>query len=271
MKLVVTKTKTLNAFTWIKQGWSLFTLQPGPFMAMSAIIIAISLLGNMNAIFGVVVIFMMPFLSAGFYQCASRAEKGESITAADIFAYFSQIQTHRVFIHLAFVSIVLSIPMTQVAVSVAADVQAMIEGVGTIDFNNASLLVVLMWLNFMLLAFALPAAWISPETDVLTLLKQSFKACWINVLPLTIYGFMIMALILISMPIILVGWLVMYSVSVLSFYQMFLSIYQPETPIKHKTIITNGAGEIVKDDETDVSSEQDTDNEQVSKNNTPDN
>jgi uncharacterized membrane protein len=271
MKLVVTKAKTLNAFTWIRQGWRLFTLQPGPFMAMSAILIAISLLGNLHAILGIVIIFMMPFLSAGFYQCASRAEQGETITAADVFAYFSQIQAHKVFIRLAFVSIVLSIPMTQFAVSFAAELQLMASGEGTIDLVNASLMVALIWLNFMLLAFAIPAAWIAPETGVLTLLKQSFQACWINVMPLTVYGLIIFALIVISMPIILVGWLIMYSVSVLSFYQMFLSIYQPETPIKKKKIITNDAGEIIRDDETEVSSEQDTDNEQVSKNNTPDN
>lgn len=223
MQLVVTKSNTLNAFSWIKQGWRLFTQQPGPFMAMSALVICISLLANLNAIFGVIVVFMMPFITAGYYQCASRAEQDETITVSDIFYYFSHLNTHRVFIRLAFVSIILSIPMTQVAVGIQ---ESMLAG-EMIDFGNAILLLMLLWVNFMLLAFALPAAWIAPETDVITLMKQSFNACWINVMPLTVYGLLIFVLALISLPVILVGWLIMYSVSVLSFYQMFLSIYQP--------------------------------------------
>jgi uncharacterized membrane protein len=280
MQLVVTKSNTLNALSWIKQGWRLFTLQPGPFMAMSAIIICVSLLANLNAILGIVVVFMMPFLSAGYYQCASRAEQGEKITPADIFYYLSHIRSHRVFIRLAFVSIVLSIPMTQVAVGVQ---ESLLAG-EMFDFASVILLLALLWLNFMLLAFALPAAWIAPETDVMTLVKQSFKACWINVMPLTLYGLIIFVLALISMPVILVGWLIMYSVSVLSFYQMFLSIYQPEHTVTTDNVV-NDDDAVIKDvnADEDVASqdgiEKDhnsdnqsvTDDESVSKNNPPNN
>jgi hypothetical protein len=280
MQLVVTKSNTLNALSWIKQGWRLFTLQPGPFMAMSAIIICVSLLANLNAILGIVVVFMMPFLSAGYYQCASRAEQGEKITPADIFYYLSHIRSHRVFIRLAFVSIVLSIPMTQVAVGVQ---ESLLAG-EMFDFASVILLLALLWLNFMLLAFALPAAWIAPETDIMTLVKQSFKACWINVMPLTLYGLIIFVLALISMPVILVGWLIMYSVSVLSFYQMFLSIYQPEHSVTTDNVVNDDEA-VIKDvnADEDVASqdgiEKDhnsdnqsvTDDESVSKNNTPNN
>lgn len=280
MQLVVTKSNTLNALSWIKQGWRLFTLQPGPFMAMSAIIICVSLLANLNAILGIVVVFMMPFLSAGYYQCASRAEQGEKITPADILYYLSHIRSHRVFIRLAFVSIVLSIPMTQVAVGVQ---ESLLAG-EMFDFASVILLLALLWLNFMLLAFALPAAWIAPETDVMTLVKQSFKACWINVMPLTLYGLIIFVLALISMPVILVGWLIMYSVSVLSFYQMFLSIYQPEHTVTTDNLVNDDEA-VIKDvnADEDVASqdgiEKDhnsdnqsvTDDESVSKNNTPNN
>ncbi|MBU2916681.1 hypothetical protein KO505_01740 [Psychrosphaera sp. F3M07] len=280
MQLVVTKSNTLNALSWIKQGWRLFTLQPGPFMAMSAIIICVSLLANLNAILGIVVVFMMPFLSAGYYQCASRAEQGEKITPADIFYYLSHIRSHRVFIRLAFVSIVLSIPMTQVAVGVQ---ESLLAG-EMFDFGSVILLLALLWLNFMLLAFALPAAWIAPETDVMTLVKQSFKACWINVMPLTLYGLIIFVLALISMPVILVGWLIMYSVSVLSFYQMFLSIYQPEHTVTTDNLVNDDEA-VIKDvnADEDVASqdgiEKDhnsdnqsvTDDESVSKNNPPNN
>ena len=87
--------------------------------------------------------------------------------------------------------------------------------------------VVILAFNFMAFAFAIPAAWVSPESPALELIKQSFQACWINVLPLTVYGLMIMTISLISFPIVLIGWLIAYSVGVMSFYQMFVTIYQP--------------------------------------------
>jgi ABC-type multidrug transport system fused ATPase/permease subunit len=270
MQLVVTKSNTLNALSWIKQGWRLFTLQPGPFMAMSAIIIAFTFLANINAIFGVIVVFMMPFLSAGFYQCASRADQGESITASDIFYYFSHLATHRVFIRLAFISIVLSIPSSQLALNIQ---EALLAG-EMFDVTSAILLVVLLWLNFMLLGFTIPAAWIAPETSVLILIKQSFHACWVNAIPLSLYGLVLFVLALISSPIILVGWLIMYAVSTLSFYQMFLSIYQPVqtvgTEVSEAQDIQSET-ESSEDTKNDGEDEKDKDNETVSKNNTPDN
>jgi len=279
MQLIVTKSNTLNALSWVKQGWRLFTLQPGPFMAMSAIIIAFSLLANLNAILGVIVVFMMPFLSAGFYQCASRADQGETITAADIFYYFSHIASHRVFMRLAFISIVLSIPSSQLALEIQEN---LIAG-EMFDVTHAILLVVLLWLNFMLLGFTIPAAWIAPETSILTLVKQSFHACWINAIPLTLYGLVLFVLALISMPIILIGWLIMYAVSTLSFYQMFLSIYQPvktqgEDAPEARDVDSNSTELSSQSEETEgvksdsVHDEQnEKDNEAVSKNNTPDN
>lgn len=223
MQLQVTKSNTLNAVSWIKNGWRLFTLQPGPFMGMSAIILFISLIGNLNPIAGVIALFMAPFLTAGFYQAATRAEKGESLNVSDIFSYFSKIAEYRIFLRISVLSLLFSIPITQVALSVQ---ETLLAG-SVVDFQTSVILVSLMALNFMLMAFVVPAAWVAPETPLLVLVKQSFKACWINPFPLGLYGIMIFVLGFISMPIIIIGWLIMYAVSVLSFYQMFLSVYQP--------------------------------------------
>lgn len=223
MQLVVTKSNTLNAFSWIKQGWRLFTLQPGPFMAMSALVIFISLFGQTHRIFEIIVVFLSPFLAAGYYLSASRAEQGEKLVATDLFALLSEMAKYKVFIRLATFSVLLSLPLA----FVAEDIRVALEQGLLPQFEHSLLFVSMMAINFMLFAFAVPAAWISPETPALELVKQSFKACWINVMPLTVYGLIIFILAIISIPIILVGWLIVYSISVLSFYQMFLTIYQP--------------------------------------------
>ena len=223
MQLVVTKSNTLNAFSWIKQGWRLFTLQPSVFMGMSGIVIAATLLANIIPVLGVFVVLISPFLAAGYYRAASIAEKGERLTVTDIFALLSQLSKYRVLIRLAAMSLLCSIPTTLIAEGIAANIEQEIQP----DFAHLMAFVALIAVNFMAFAFAIPAAWVSPESTALQLIKQSFQACWINVIPLTVYGLLIMILSVISFPIVLIGWLIMYSVSVLSFYQMFMTIYQP--------------------------------------------
>ena len=223
MQLVVTQAKSLQAFSWIKNGWRIFTLQPAPFMAISGILLAFSLLGQMVPVASFFIVFLLPFLTAGFYQCASRAEQGEKIQASDVFHYLNQISQYTVFLRLALVSILVSIPASSFAMEIA---ETMKKGVPP-TFGMLAGFVVFIALNFMLTAFAIAAAWVSPKTPVLTLVFQSFRACWVNVLPLTLYGLLMASIFLISMPILVVGWLIAFALSFISFYQMFLDIYQP--------------------------------------------
>jgi len=224
MQLVVTKSNTLNAFSWIKQGWRLFTLQPSVFMGMSGIILAATILANVIPVLGIFVVFLSPFLAAGFYRAASIAEQGERLTVTEIFALLSELGKYRILIRLAAISLLFSIPLTLAAEDILVSVEQGLQP----DFQSALLVVILTAINFMAFAFAIPAAWVSPESPALQLIKQSFQACWINVIPLTVYGLLILTLAIISAPIVLIGWLIMYSVSVLSFYQVFMTIYQPK-------------------------------------------
>lgn len=242
MQLVVTKSNTLNAFSWIKQGWRLFTLQPSVFMGMSGIVVAATLLANMIPVLGIFVVLISPFLAAGYYRAASIVEQGEKVTVTDIFALLSELTKYRVLIRLAAMSLLCSIPTTIVAEEIAANIEQGIQP----EFSGLLAFVALLAVNFMAFAFAIPAAWVSPESTALHLIKQSFQACWINVIPLTIYGLLIMVLSVISFPIVLIGWLIMYSVSVLSFYQMFMTIYQP---VPEPTINFDSEGDKQDEDE----------------------
>lgn len=223
MQLVVTKSNTLNAFSWIKQGWRLFTLQPSVFMGMAAVVLGATLLANMIPVLGIIVVFLSPFLAAGFYRAASKAEQDDALSVTDIFALLSEVGKYRVLIRLAAFSLLFSIPTTLLADEIMVSME---QGVQP-EFSAMLSFVILLAVNFMAFAFAIPAAWVSPESSALQLIKQSFQACWINVVPLTIYGILMMVLTLVSAPIILIGWLIAYAVGVLSFYQMFMSIYQP--------------------------------------------
>ena len=252
MQLVVTKANSLQAFGWIKRGWRIFTLQPGPFMAMSGIVLAFSLLGQMVPAASFIIVFLLPFLTAGFYQCASRVEQGEQIQAGDIFFYLSQVREYFVFIRIALVSIVLSIPLTMSAAPIVESLQSEVMP----TYSHMLTFVAFLALNFMLTAFAVPAAWVSPQTPLASLIQQSFKACWINVLPLTLYGLLMLSITLISAPILVIGWLIAAAIGTISFYQMFLDFYRPvEAEI---TPMPNGQETLNADESDQDTLDQDT-------------
>lgn len=223
MELAVCRVGSLRAFNWIKNGWRLFTQQPGPFMAMAGILMAIQVVASLIPLASYIAVFLLPFIVIGFYQVASRVEQGEQVSAGDIFHYLGRIGEYKVLFRIALLSIVLSIPASMAGGSMAEN---MVQGVPP-SFQDMAVFVLFMGLNFMVTAFSIPAAWVSPQTPVSTLVLQSLQAVWQNAVPMTIYGIVIMAIFMLSMPIIVVGWLIALALSNLSFYLAFLDVFQP--------------------------------------------
>ncbi|MDO6721218.1 hypothetical protein Q4575_17535 [Psychrosphaera sp. 1_MG-2023] len=223
MQLAVSRVNSLRAFSWIKSGWRLFTQQPAPFMAIAGILMAIQLLASLVPLASYVAVFLLPFLTIGLYQVASKVEQGEQVSVNDLFHYLSRIREYRVLFRISLVSILLSIPASMAGSNMA---EAMIGGLPP-ALDQLVIFVLFMGLNFMATAFSIPAAWVNPNSSVKVLIYQSFQAGWQNVVPMTIYGIVIMAIWMVSMPVILIGWLIALSLSNLSFYHAFLDIYQP--------------------------------------------
>lgn len=223
MQLIVTQTNTLQAFSWIKNGWRLFTLKPAIFMGMSLVILALSLVANFVPVLSYFIIFLMPFLTIGYYQVASQIEQDKESSVADVFQYIGQMKEYFVLLKLALLSIAISIPSSMAAVSIMESVEQQSQ----LQMSDMATMVLFLGFNFMVTAFSVPAAWVSPTTPLGHLVAQSLSACWRNVLPLTLMGVIVVVIWLISAPILFVGWLVAMAISTLSFYQAFLDIYQP--------------------------------------------
>lgn len=223
MQLIVTQANTLQAISWIKNGWRLFTLKPAIFMGMSGVILSMSLVANFVPVLSYFIIFLMPFLTIGYYQVASQIEQDNEPSVSDIFQYIGQMKDYFVLLKLALLSIAISIPSSMAAVSIMESVEQQLQP----QMSDLATMVLFLGLNFMVTAFSVPAAWISPTTPLGQLVSQSLSACWRNVLPLTVMGVIVLVIWLVSAPILVVGWLVAMAVSTLSFYQAFLDIYQP--------------------------------------------
>lgn len=238
MQLAVYRVNSFRAFNWIKNGWRLFTKQPGPFMAMAGIVFAVQVLSSLVPLLSYVAVFLLPFLVIGFYQVASKVEQDEAVSATNLFQYLSRIGEYKVLFRIAIVSILLSIPASLAAGQMAEN---MVQGVPP-TMEQMIIFVLFMGLNFMVTAFSIPAAWVSPQTPIKTLVLQSLQACWQNAVPLTVYGIVIMAIWVVSAPILVVGWLIAMALSNLSFYLAFLDIFHPVSETSAETSMAQGIG-----------------------------
>lgn len=223
MQLEVQKRPTLSAFQWIKRGWRVFTLNPSVFMAMAGILLLVAGLGLVIPLFNFVAFLLIPFLSAGFFQVASQVEQEKNVELGDMFEYFSRFKEYRIFFSVAAITILLNIPGSLIATEIVENAAEQIPPA----MSDLVLISFLMLINFMMTAFLIQSAWVAPQSQIIELLKMSFKACWVNGLPLTVYGLVSMMILIIAFPIILIGWVIAYAVLTLMFLQAFLDIYRP--------------------------------------------
>lgn len=279
MQLVVTQAKTLQAFNWIKNGWRLFTLQPGPFMAMSGLLIILNLVSSVLPPLNFIFAAAVPFLTIGIYRAASEVEQGNSVGGMSLFYYLSKIKEFAVLLRIAAVMIALSIPATVVFMDAMEKLsQQQAPEFSTIAFG------VLCWgLALMASAFAIPAAWVSPKQSLKALITQSFQACGRNIKSLTLYAALLFLITLaggvvlgivwalvsqvdgtgalasiVLAPMLLVGTLMFNAFNMLSFYQAFLDIYQPEqSPAATDEDDDNLDDDELKNESTEPTLEQD--------------
>lgn len=223
MQLEVQKRPTLSAFQWIKRGWRVFTLNPSVFMGMAGIMLLVAVLGMVIPLFNFVAFLLTPFLSAGFFQVASQVEQENNVELGDLFQYFNRFKEYRIFFSVAAVTILLNIPASILATEIVQQAAEQIPP----SMSDLIVISVLMLVNFMLTAFLVQSAWVAPKSSVIDLLKMSFKACWVNGLPLTVYGLVSMMILVVSFPILIIGWVIGYAVLALMFLQAFLDIYRP--------------------------------------------
>ena len=80
-----------NAFEWLKQGWALFIVNPGLWIALTIVLLVILLGLNIVPMIGTLAAnLLMPVLSAGMLLACQKVSNGEELEIADLFAGFKQ-------------------------------------------------------------------------------------------------------------------------------------------------------------------------------------
>jgi len=221
-----------NAFEWLKQGWAIFVVNPGVWIAMTIIVFVIflglmivPLVGHLAAN------LLTPVLSAGLLVACRKVSDGETLEIPDLFSGFQRNSGNLVMLGVLYMLGMLTIFAVVAVLGGGSMAGGMMMGSPTglgVAFGGI-LLAMLLSLAlsvplFMAIWFA-PALVIFNNMQPVAALKASFDACRKNAVAFLVYSLITLVLCFFAALPIGLGFLILVPVLAGSLYASYRDIF----------------------------------------------
>ncbi len=232
---------TGNGWQWIVDAWRLFLRQPGLWVLMFVIVIAIvAALAWLGLIGNIAAVLVSPILVGGFMLAARTCDQGGTPEIAQLFAGFKEkaapLAVVGVFNLAAWLVIAL---VAGLIMGAGMGMGAMMGGMagggpGATMGGLAGMSVSMLLGVLVMLALSVPVAaalWFAPALIMfrgaapLDALKASFAACLKNLVPFLVYGIAGLLLAVVASIPFGLGWLVLGPVLGLSVYTAWRDLF----------------------------------------------
>jgi len=206
LQLIVRRAPISSAANWLKQSWQIFQTNPGLFVGMHAVIMLLSL-AVLIPVVGMLVLFAVPFLQAGFFTAIVASQQQKPLQFEMLFKPFQIAEIRTPILMMAVAQLLCSLPHLVLVEQFTESFKA-----GHVEIVEVLAIVVLYSLNLMLFAYAVPIIYFLRENRLWPVLQSSLLACWRNTLPLLLFVLMIMGiLVLVSVVISLLSSIVSFA------------------------------------------------------------
>ena len=216
-----------DGFGYFKKDWLAWLGVTIIFFIMT---IAISLIPLGNLVFNMFV----PAFFAGLMLGCREQEQGGAFGISHLFAAFSENLSQYLLLGVLYMLGILAVMLLVFILMLVmlggmefiADLQAgKVEG-----FMNALLAILIGSLFYLPLLMAMwfaPALIAFDKLSAIEAMKNSFKGCWVNVVPYLLYGLVGLVLTIIASIPLGLGWLVLFPMITASIYVAYKDIFQP--------------------------------------------
>ena len=218
---------------WLKQGWQLFTKNPGMWIAIAVILLVvfvvlhfIPFIGNLAAQ------FLMPVFAGGILLGCKSLSEGGDFGIDHLLAGFKQNTTNLILVGVFYLVGVIVITVLVFLIGGGAALTGGLIGRGPgIGMAVGGFFVALLVMLALLVPLAM-AVWFAPALVVfhnvapLEAMKASFFACLKNIVPFLVYGVILFVLCMIAMIPFGLGMLVMMPVMMGSLYASYVEIFE---------------------------------------------
>lgn len=223
-----------NSWTWIADGFRLFVKSPVFWIVNVVLYLIIISVLSFIPLISIAVYIINPIFQGGFMYSCRQLDDGDDMSVGDLFVGFSTKGAP-----LAAVGGLYLVGVIAIMLFVGVIAAIIYFSVGPEYFQALSetpdqigLLVILGVLVVMALAIPLAMAiWFAPplvmfhEIEVFDALKMSFKGCWRNILPLVVYGVILLVIVIIATIPFGLGLFVVGPVAIATMYTAYKDIF----------------------------------------------
>ena len=221
-----------NVFEWLKQGWALFVASPGPWIAMTIVLLVFVLGMHIVPVIGMLAANLLtPLFGAGMLRACEKGAAGETLDVRDVFAGFKHNTNHLLMLGLLYMAAMVIIILFAVLIGSSSLAGGLMMsnpiGIG-LAFGG------LIFTFLLSLALAVPllmALWFAPALVFFNnmspreALKASFSACMKNAVAFVVYGPILMVLMFFAALPVFLGFLVLVPVLAGSVYAAYRDIF----------------------------------------------
>jgi len=224
-----------NGWGWIRDGWSLFTKAPGPWVLIVIVFLAITIVLSLIPVLGSLAVTVLgPVFSGGVMLGCRDLDRGEALTVGHLFAGFRDKGGPLALIGVfGLVGLILAVLVSVLVAGTGFGTASMFLGAPP-DENMAVAATGIILSVLIMLALLLPvymAMWFAPALVALRdltageALKRSFGGALKNILPFLVYGLVLVPLAIVASLPLALGWLVLAPVLMASLYTGYRDIY----------------------------------------------
>ncbi len=232
-------TKKVNAdagLGWLGEGWRLFKLNPGMWIALILIYLVIIVVLSFIPLLGALILALItPALSTGLVHAARELDQGRDLAIEQLFAGLKEAKQRTPLLTLG--AIYIGAGIVALLVMFLLGGGALMGGIlaggdagpGAAAVGGAGLIIVVALVLAILIAMAFVYAGPlvmfrnMPPVDSL---KASFSACTQNIVPLIVFGVILAVLSFVASIPFLLGWLVLGPVAVGAIYASYKAILE---------------------------------------------
>lgn len=235
-----------RGWIWIVEGWRLFAKAPGIWIVIFLIYMAISIvLLSIPAVGALVHALLSPVLVGGMLYGAAALERGDNLEVAHLFRGFRDQDRMGPLVLLGLIGVAGYVSIVLVVVAFVGSglvMGAVMDGSGVLAppeamaglFAGAGLvallvIVVIGFLIAMALFYGTPLVMLAGQ-DAWPAAQDSVFTCWINVLPLLVFGLVYLVLAVLATIPLGLGWLVLLPVTVCATYASYREVFEVQTP-----------------------------------------
>jgi uncharacterized membrane protein len=230
-----------NGVAWWSEGWRLFRMSPGVWIAITLVFIVIMVMLTLIPMIGsLATTLLAPVLAGGVLTgCRAQARGGE-LTIAHLFASFSDRLGPLVIVGLLYLAGSLAILLVVVGLLFAAvgatgigalltgdPLQAGLATLATFGIGAviAALLGLLLGVPLMMAYWFAPALVVFRNDEPFAAMKASFGACLVNMLPMLVYSVLGLVFAIVATIPFGLGWLVLAPVFAGTVYASYKDIF----------------------------------------------